>query len=1332
MDSGIIQGFQLSPQQKRLWHLQHSTNIPYRALCAVEINGNLNLDRFNGALQTVIERHEILRTSFRCLPGMTMPLQVIEDNSIVSIQHYDFSSLESDQQQNAVTALFELPLQQPIDFEKAPLLEVSLVKLSVDNYNLLLNLPALYADRKSLQNLVTEISLIYNAPEHSEQLAEEPVQYILFSEWLNELLQSEDAEIGKQYWRQNDISSIFNLKLPKENLYHETQFTPKSLTQTIYPQLASKLASLVAELDTTESIFLMSCWQILLWRLTGVSSMIIGTGCDGRPEEELQEALGLFAKYVPLYCSIKSGLQFSEVLEKVALAQSQAYSFQECFNWEDVLESNTNIPKFPFCFDFIKQPPNLSTDIVTFSIFKQYTCIDYFQVKLSFVQQGDVLVAEFHYDASLFSQTDIEQLATQYQKLLTSVIENPQVAIEKCEILSDAERQLLLVDFNNTQVDFPFHKCLHQLFEEQVERTPNNIAVVYKQKELTYTQLNQRANQLAHHLQQLGVGADVLVGICVERSLEMVIGLLGVLKAGGAYVPIDPMYPEDRVAFMLEDAQTPVLLTQQKLLGLLPNYKGEIICLDTDFDVATKNFTNPVCNVTADNLAYVIYTSGSTGKPKGAILPHRAICNHMLWMQKDFPLIETDKVLQKTPFSFDASVWEFYAPLLVGAQLVIARPGGHQDSDYLIQTIVELQITTLQLVPTLLRMLLENEQIGNCQSLKNVFCGGEPLTVELQARFFSFLNAELHNLYGPTETCIDATYWTCKRELNKQIIPIGRPIANTQAYILDSQLQPVPVGVWGELHIAGAGVGKGYLNREELTTQKFIPNHFSNEAEARMYKTGDLARFLPDGSIEYSGRIDHQVKIRGFRIELGEIENLLAQHDQVRSVAVIAREDEPGNPRLVAYIVPQAAQTPTENALHQFLKEQLPEYMVPSAFVILDTLPLTPNGKVDRRALPAPSSTRNIANTGYLPPRDALELQLVQIWENVLNIQPVGVRDNFFNLGGHSLLAVRLVAQVQQQLGKNLPLATLFQNPTIAQMADVVRQESETSPWSPLVAIQPNGAKPPFFCIPGAGGNVLYFYHLARHLGTEQPFYGLQALGLDGESQPHTSVEDIAAYYIQAIQTVQPEGPYYLGGHSFGGQVAFEIAQQLQHLGHQVAKVAIFDTPAPLPGILPERLDWDAETWLVYLAQIISRLCGKTLDVSYNELQGLNSDEQLQYFKEQLTKVDLLPKEAGITQVRGLVQVFQANKQTRYFPKNIYPTRIVLFRATELHPEDAASDEIDDTMLPSDAAWGWSEFSNQPVDVHFVPGDHLSMILEPQVEVLATHLKTLIDTAVKG
>jgi amino acid adenylation domain-containing protein len=1347
MNSEIIHGFQLSPQQKHLWLLQQkSDSLPYRALCTIEVNGNLNLDILSITLKTVVERHQILRTNFRCLPGMSIPLQVIGDGKNLSIINHDLSEIEPDKQQNALAALFESAKQYTFDFEKSCVLQVSLVKFSDSQHFLLINLPAVYADTASLKNLVTEINHVYKANLHCEALVDEPVQYILFSEWQNELLQSEEADIGKEYWRQNDITPIFSVKLPRENSSTEkARFVPQTLTQTIQPELAAKIASLVVKFDTTENLFFLSCWQILLWRLTGMTEMIVGTVCDGRTEEELQEALGLFAKYIPLHSRFDSNLKFNELLEKVSLAQSIAYDWQECFSWENVLGTDTaaavtDVPFLPFCFDFTEQSRNQSAaDEVTFSLFQQYVCFDKFKVKLAIARHDDTFVLELHYDKNLFSSTDIQQLKNQYLTLLESILENPQAPISQLKILSHEERRLLLEDFNNTHVDFSLEKCLHQLFEEQVERTPNNIAVVYEQQHLTYAQLNNRANQLANYLQKLGVKPDVLVGICVERSLEMVIALLGVLKAGGAYVPIDPMYPKERVSFMLEDAQVPVLLTQQRLLDILPEHQKHTICLDTNWEtIAQESELNLNSVSTLDQLAYVIYTSGSTGKPKGVMLPHRAICNHMLWMQTDFPLTETDKVIQKTPFSFDASVWEFYAPLLVGSQLVMAKPGGHQDSDYLIQTIIEHKITTLQVVPTLLRMLLENEQISSCQSLKNVFCGGEPLTVELQERFFAHLNAELHNLYGPTETCIDAVYWTCKRGFNQQIIPIGRPIANTQVYILDEQLQPVPVGVIGELYIGGAGLARGYLNRPELTSERFINNPFDNVEmldltslqKSKLYKTGDLARFLPDGNIEYFGRLDHQVKIRGFRVELGEIEALLAQHPQVRLVAVIAREDEPKNPRLVAYIVTHSGQNIQESELHQFLKEQLPEYMVPSAFVMLETLPLTPNGKLDRRALPAPDASRGILNKGYLPPRDAVELQLAQIWENVLNIYPVGVQDNFFDLGGHSLLAVRLMAHIKQEFAQNLPLAALFQHPTIESLADILRQESEVSSWSPLVRIQKGTSKYPFFCVPGGGGNVLYLYDLARCLGSNQTFYGLQALGLNGESEPLTEVEDMATYYIQAIQTVQPSGPYFLGGHSFGGIVAYEMAQQLVKSGHEVALVAIIDAPAPIVNDKPVYVDIDNATRLTETARLIERWLGKSLNISYEILQPLEFDEQLEYLKERLIAVNLLPVGTDTKQVRGLVQVFEANMQAsiKYSSQEVYPNRLTLLRASEVNTEDTALL----TELRQDSAWGWGQFSAQKVDIHFVPGDHITMMAQPHIQTVAEQLRICIEQANVG
>ena len=643
------------------------------------------------------------------------------------------------------------------------------------------------------------------------------------------------------------------------------------------------------------------------------------------------------------------------------------------------------------------------------------------------------LVATLEYNSDLFEAATIVRMAQHFKVLLEGIVTTPKARLSDLPLLTDRERRQLLVEWNNTQVDYPNHLCIHQLFEAQVERTPDTVVVEFEGQHLTYHQLNCRANQLAHHLQTLGIGPEILVGICMERSLEMVIGLLGILKAGGAYVPLDPDYPQERLAFMLADTQVPILLTQQVLRDKLPEHSTHLLCLDTDWDsIASENDQNPTSSVSPDNLAYVIYTSGSTGTPKGVMNFHRGLTNRLLWMQDTYRLTSEDRVLQKTPFSFDVSIWEFFWPLLVGARLVVAKPGGHQDTAYLIQLITEREVTILHFVPSMLQAFLNTPAVETCTCLQRVFCSGEALSPDIQDAFFTHLDAQLHNLYGPTEAAIDVTFWQC--QVGQPVIPIGRPITNTQVYILDSHLQPVPIGVAGELHIGGVGLARGYLNRPDLTAERFIPNPFSSTPGTRLYKTGDLARYLPDGNIEFLGRLDHQVKIRGFRIELGEIETILEQHPAVQQAVVLAREDVPGDKRLVAYLVPQPQQVVTTPDLRDFLRVKLPDYMLPSTFMLLEAFPLTSSGKVDRRALPQPEALRPDLAKAFVAPRTAVEEVLAGIWADVLHVEKVGVYDDFFELGGHSLLATQVVSCAQQEYNVELPLYDVFREPTIARL----------------------------------------------------------------------------------------------------------------------------------------------------------------------------------------------------------------------------------------------------------------------------------------------------------
>lgn len=879
----------------------------------------------------------------------------------------------------------------------------------------------------------------------------------------------------------------------------------------------------------------------------------------------------------------------------------------------------------------------------------------------------------------------------------------------KCHFLPDLGE--------TTGADFPEAQCIHHLFEAQVEKTPDAIAVIFENQQLTYRQLSDRANQLAHYLIGLGVAPDVLVGVCAERSLEMIIALLGVLKAGGAYVPLDPTYPSERLAFILNDTQVPVVLTQAHIADRLPEHSGKVVCLDANWEEIAGNSTrNLPARAIATNLMYVIYTSGSTGRPKGVMISHVGIWNQLYWRQTTFPLTNADRVLQSISFSFDPSVWQIFWTLCFGAQLVLPSPSGHKDIAYLVQLIAQTQITVMALVPSLLRVMLEQKGFDGCNCLKHVFCGGEALSVELVDQFLTKFGAEtqLHNVYGPTEASIDATYWTCQPNTGHRIAPIGRAIANAQIHILDDDLQPVAIGEAGELHISGAGLARGYLNRPDLTAEKFIPNPFSNEASARLYKTGDLARYLSDGMVEFLGRIDHQVKVRGFRIELGEIEAALSQHSQVAENVVIAHEQTPGSHRLIAYVVPSPGQTPLVNDLRDFLQHKLPEYMVPAAFVLLESLPLNANGKLDRYALPRPEPERTSLDTPLEIPKDALELELKGIWEKVLNIQQIGVKDNFFELGGDSLLAARLLTEIESKLAKKLPLVVFQEAATIEELAKFLRQQDSKLLQKPLVPIKPNGTKLPLFCIHSRTHNVLNYFPLARHLNPDQPVYGLQPRTTDVDLILKLSIEEMASDYISEIQTVQPNGPYFLTGYSFGGLVAYEIARQLVAEGEKVELLALLDTYNL------------RESWFRPVPRYVRWF--RRIAVHKHELGQCNLRGKFQYVWGILSRrFEDLEQEASESQYELNLNAIALESAYAQVMKNYNPQpyagKITLFRATGLpeHELNLASVKIDKLL-------GWSNLVNS-IETYDLPCNHFNLVFEPHVQNLAQGLQAYLDVA---
>ncbi|MBD2510596.1 non-ribosomal peptide synthase/polyketide synthase [Nostoc muscorum FACHB-395] len=1074
----------LSYAQQRLWFLDQfepnsaSYNIPF----GLRLVGTLNVAALQQSLIEIIHRHEALRTNFIIVDGQAA--QIIhnwreqgtgnreQENIPWTLSVVELKHLPLTEQKTAAQKLVQQQALLPFDLESEALIRATLLMLSNTEQWLVLCMHHVVSDGWSIGVFALELQALYNAYSQSQPSPLLPltIQYADFALWQRQWLQGEVLNSQLSYWKQQLANAPTFLPLPTDRPRPAVQtFNGAYQEFTLSGELTQRLVQLSQKQGVTLFMTLLAAYNTLLYRYTGQEDILVGSPIANRDRTEIEGLIGFFVNTLVMRTEISGDRTFNELLPRIREMALSAYAHQD-LPFEMLVEALqperdlSHTPLFQVMF-VLNNAPTSEVELTGLSVSELpiESAIAKFDLTLGMQNTNNGLVGWWEYNTDLFDSSTIKRMTGHFVTLLEAIVANPQERISQLPMLTASEQQQLLVEWNDTQVDYPQDKCIHHLFEEQVERTPDAVAVVFENQQLTYHELNCRANQLAHYLRSLGVSADVLVGICVERSLEMVVGLLGILKAGGAYLPLDPEYPQDRLSFMLEDAQVSVLLSQQQLVEKLPEHQARVVCLDTDWQIIPQsNQQNPIAGVQATNLAYVIYTSGSTGKPKGAINTHLGICNRLLWMQQAYQLTEIDCVLQKTPFSFDVSVWEFFWPLLTGARLVVAKPGGHKDSGYLVNLILEQQVTTLHFVPSMLQIFLEEQGLKDCSSLKQVICSGEALPKELQERFFACLGCQLHNLYGPTEAAIDVTFWECQPESNLKTVPIGRPISNTQIYILDQNLQPVPVGVPGELHIGGAGLAKGYLNRPELTQEKFIPNPFSGSrgaeeqrsrgvrerrrkivqspvASPRLYKTGDLARYLPDGNIEYLGRIDNQVKIRGFRVELGEIEAALSQHKDVQTSVVIVREDIPGDKRLVSYIVLQSEQTTTVKELRSFLKEKLPEYMVPSAIAILESLPLTSNGKIDRRALPAPEPSSELSDK-YVAPRTPLEEILALIWQEVLKIELVGRYDNFFTLGGHSLLATQLVSRIRSSLKVELPLRSLFAAPTIAELAQLIQQ----------------------------------------------------------------------------------------------------------------------------------------------------------------------------------------------------------------------------------------------------------------------------------------------------
>ncbi len=907
------------------------------------------------------------------------------------------------------------------------------------------------------------------------------------------------------------------------------------------------------------------------------------------------------------------------------------------------------------------------------------------------------------------------------------------------------ERHRILIEWNNTKSEYPADKCIHHLFEEHAERTPDAVAVVFENERITYRELNARANQLAHYLPSLGAGPEVPVALCFERSPDMIAGIIGILKAGGAYLPLDPHYPKERITYMMEDAGVQLVLTQHTTADCIPETGATVLCLEDVPGSHPLRCAGEECCVTPDNLAYIIYTSGSTGAPKGVMITHKMLCNLASAQISLFDISPESIVLQFASLSFDASVSEIFTTLLSGATLCLARQEDMLPGKGLLRVIREHGVTHLTLPPSALGAM----SAEMLPSLKTLIVAGEACPPELAAVWAE--NRVFINAYGPTESTVCASAWTYRTGTN--ILPVGRPIANIRLYILNAHFQPQPAGVSGELYISGASLARGYLSRPDITAEKFLPNPFSGEPGARLYRTGDIARYLPDGNIEFLGRRDHQVKIRGFRIETGEIEAALSAHPTVREQIVIARKHDEGDTYLIAYVVETANVFSSESRtayparnraeeLREYLKQKLPEYMVPAFIIFLETMPLTPNGKIDRQALPKPE--KNDMGIMSDAPRTPIEETITSIWTDILHLEQVGIHDNFFKLGGHSLLIAELMSRIQKTFNLEFPIGYFLSSPTIAELSAYIRetqqktgilysavprQERAETSWSSLVPMQPHGDLTPLFLVPGIGGNVLTFSALSQSFAPARPCYGLQAVGLDGVSEPHSSFEAMAAHYCEQIRTVQFHGPYLLAGHSLGAIVVFEMARQLHQCGESVAWLGILDRPAPF--YMPKPVEDDARL-LCEAADFLGRQVGISAEIAPQDIESLTGDEQLLCLHTRLQQAEVLPPSVDIRRLRGWVQVYKANRKMAYTPQpDALPVQMTLFRASE-YADDDTHTRIEQIIQQRGKAGEWQTYSMHPVEMTDVPGNHFTMLTEPYIITLAEKLKTRIKRAEIG
>ncbi|HEV2348031.1 MAG TPA: amino acid adenylation domain-containing protein [Actinocrinis sp.] len=1312
----------LSLDQERIWliHQFDETSPVYNVFFGSRLRGPLDADAMERAVDAVVARHEPLRTTFE-MDG-DRAVQIAHETMTPGLRREDLSAIPADRREAEMFRLVNAEVSVPIDIKAGPPLRVVLYRLADDEHVMVTTVDHLVWDRQSAGIYESEVAGYYRAfvAGGEPELAELPIQYADYAEWQPQWLDQEVRKRQLPYWRDQLSGAPLVLELPTDFARPSVQtFNGARYEFSMTPRLTSAIRELARSEGVTVYVALLAAWQLLLHRYSGQEDIIVGTTSSTRNRPEIEAIIGYFLTMLPLRTTLRPDMTFRELLRAtratvVGAMDHHDMPFGMLLDELDIDRDPTRNPVYQASFffvDFHESELDLAGLKLEPLVFDNRTAKDDCMLCIF----DDVVLADhffglFEYNTDLFAESTVARMWDHLELLLEQGTADPGRRIGAFTLLAEDEAERMLGEWNRTEAPRETGVCLDDLVRRQAVRTPDAVAVRDADGSLTYAELVDQASRLAAHLAALGVGPETVVGVCLERSRDLLVGLLGVLMAGGAYLPLDPQFPARRVTEMTSDAGAGVLLTQGALVDRFADAAGEVVRLDLDRDaIMAREPLSGAPTVRADRLAYVIYTSGSTGRPKGVEVTHRNLVNLLTALAEDFRLVPGDVLTSVTSVSFDIAGLELYAPLISGASVVVVPRETAQDGRALGELIAASGATVMQATPATWHLLTESGW-RNDTGMRLVV-GGEALPKALAETLVADGAGPAWNVYGPTETTIWSTTWPIVDGAAE--ISIGRPLANTEVYVLDEHLDPVPVGLPGELYIGGRGVARGYRARPDLTADRFVPDPFSGRAGDRLYRTGDVVRYRPDGTIVFLGRNDGQVKLRGFRIELGEIEARLEQHPAVSRAVAIVREDRPGDRRLVAYVAGRGA-APAAERLREHLLATLPDYMIPSAFVEIAEFPLTTSGKIDRRALPKPSAERDGAD--YLAPRDEVELEVARIWEEVLDVRPVGLRDRFFDLGGHSLLVLKLVGRIEERFGQRLPMAAIFQGATVERFARMLRDGYEEQTDAHLVEIRPgrDGARPVYFAHP-AGSEVVCYMPFGKLLEPEQrPLYAVSAPALRDGKLPYATFEDRAADYARVIREQQPQGPYSIVGWCYGGTNAFAIGRELENQGEQV-EVVLIDAYPPVyvdPADEPGR------------AQIVEALA---LNLVWNfeedrkspgELAAMSDEEHLDYLLELARRGGYLPAESGRERIAEVVDLWVANLKLmwRYRPTPLAGP-LTLIRASEPNPELAANPALFEA---------WHGWAGSGLRTAAAAGNHYTMMREPHDAGLAGTISTLL------